>query len=204
MGATYLVVGLGNIGAEYANTRHNMGFMTLDAYAQASNVVFSTERYGDVATVRLKGNTIYLLKPSTYMNLSGKAVSYWFAKLKIPRENLLVVVDDLALPFGTLRMRKQGSDGGHNGLKSIDQHILTNQYARMRMGIGNEFGRGGQVDFVLGELPEEDRRLLPQVLATAGEAISSFVLEGADKAMTRYNRCVKPAAELQKQEKQEN
>ena len=204
MGATYLVVGLGNIGAEYASTRHNMGFMTLDAYAQASNVVFSTERYGDVAIARLKGNTIYLLKPSTYMNLSGKAVSYWYAKLKIPRENILVVVDDLALPFGTLRLRKQGSDGGHNGLKSIDQHILTNQYARMRMGIGNEFGRGGQIDFVLGELPEEDKKILPQVLAAAGDAISSFVLEGPDRAMTRFNKSVKPAAEPAKKEPDQN
>lgn len=192
MAQTYLIAGLGNIGPEYALTRHNMGFMTLDALAAASNVVFSTQRYGDVAEMKLKGNTLHLLKPSTYMNLSGKAVAYWYKKLNIAQENLLVVVDDLALPFGALRIRKAGSDGGHNGLKSIDYHLITNQYARMRMGIGNGFGPGGQIDFVLGELLLEEKRILPQVLQNAVDAIKCFVLEGPDRAMTRYNRNAPP------------
>lgn len=192
MAQTYLIAGLGNIGPEYALTRHNMGFMTLDALAAASNVVFSTQRYGDVAEMKLKGNTLHLLKPSTYMNLSGKAVAYWYKKLNIAPENLLVVVDDLALPFGALRIRKAGSDGGHNGLKSIDYHLITNQYARMRMGIGNGFGPGGQIDFVLGELLLEEKRILPQVLQNAVDAIKCFVLEGPDRAMTRYNRNAPP------------
>ena len=192
MAQTYLIAGLGNIGLEYAATRHNMGFMALDALAGASNAVFSTGRYGDLAEVRLKGNTLHLLKPSTYMNLSGKAVAYWFHKLNIAQENLLVVVDDLALPFGALRLRKSGSDGGHNGLKSIDYHLITNQYARLRMGIGNGFAPGGQIDFVLGELLLEEKRILPDVLSNAVEAIKCFVLEGPDRAMTKFNRLQPP------------
>lgn len=192
MAQSYLIVGLGNIGPEYALTRHNMGFMILDAIAMASNVVFTTERYGDVAEVRLKGNTLHLLKPSTYMNNSGKAVAYWFHKLNIAPENLLVVVDDLALPFGALRLRKSGSDGGHNGLKSIDYHLITNQYARLRLGIGCGFVPGGQVDFVLSELMLEEKRILPDVLSAAIEAIKCFVLEGPDRAMTRFNRLQPP------------
>ena len=194
MAASYLIVGLGNIGPEYALTRHNMGFMTLDALAMASNVVFSTQRYGDVAEVRLKGNTLHLLKPNTYMNNSGKAVAYWYKQLKIAPENLLVVVDDLALPFGTMRMRKSGSDGGHNGLKSIDYHLISDQYARLRLGIGNGFAPGGQIDFVLSELLLEEKRILPQVLTNAVEAIKCFVLEGPDRAMTRFNRKSPPVA----------
>jgi len=198
MAQTYLIAGLGNIGPEYALTRHNMGFMTLDALAAASNVVFSTQRYGDVAEMKLKGNTLHLLKPSTYMNLSGKAVAYWYKKLNIAPENLLIVVDDLALPFGALRLRKAGSDGGHNGLKSIDYHLITNQYARLRMGIGNGFGPGGQIDFVLGELLLEEKRILPQVLQNAVDAIKCFVLEGPDRAMTRYNRNAPPQSDQSK------
>lgn len=204
MAASYLIVGLGNIGPEYALTRHNMGFMTLDAFAMASNVVFSTMRYGDMAEVRLKGNTLHLLKPSTYMNLSGKAVAYWYKRLKIVPENLLVVVDDLALPFGTMRLRKAGSDGGHNGLKSIDYHLITNQYARLRLGIGNGFAPGGQVDFVLHELLLEEKRMLPEVLNNAIEAIKCFVLEGPDKAMTRFNRKSTPPAADQSKSSEEN
>ncbi|MBO4416813.1 MAG: aminoacyl-tRNA hydrolase [Bacteroidales bacterium] len=204
MAASYLIVGLGNIGPEYALTRHNMGFMTLDAFAMASNVVFSTMRYGDMAEVRLKGNTLHLLKPSTYMNLSGKAVSYWYAHLKIVPENLLVVVDDLALPFGSMRLRKAGSDGGHNGLKSIDYHLITNQYARLRLGIGNGFAPGGQVDFVLHELLLEEKRMLPEVLNNAIEAIKCFVLEGPDRAMTRFNRKSTPPAADQSKSSEEN
>ena len=204
MAASYLIVGLGNIGPEYALTRHNMGFMTLDAFAMASNVVFSTMRYGDMAEVRLKGNTLHLLKPSTYMNLSGKAVSYWYTHLKIAPENLLVVVDDLALPFGSMRLRKAGSDGGHNGLKSIDYHLITNQYARLRLGIGNGFAPGGQVDFVLHELLLEEKRMLPEVLNNAIEAIKCFVLEGPDRAMTRFNRKSSPPAADQSKSSEEN
>ena len=203
MAQSYLIAGLGNIGSEYAQTRHNMGFMTLDAFAMASNVVFSTDRYGDVAEVRLKGNTLHLLKPSTYMNNSGKAVAYWYKKLNIAPENLLVVVDDLALPFGTMRMRKAGSDGGHNGLKSIDYHLISNQYARLRMGIGNGFAPGGQIDFVLSELLLEEKRMLPQVLTNAIEAIKCFVLEGPDRAMTKFNRKSPPVAEDQSKSSEE-
>ena len=148
----YLVVGLGNIGAEYANTRHNMGFMVLDAWAQASNIIFESGRYGSTAVVSFKGRKFYLLKPSTYMNLSGKAVRYWMNELKIQPENLMVISDDLNIPFGTLRLRKNGSAGGHNGLTNINELIGTQEYARIRVGIGNEFGRGQQVDYVLGAL----------------------------------------------------
>ena len=151
MGANFLVAGLGNIGAEYSNTRHNMGFMVLDAWAKASNIVFRTARYGSVAEVSFKGRRLTLLKPSTYMNLSGKAVRYWMSELKIPIENLIVISDDLNLPFGTLRMRKNGSAGGHNGLANITELLGTQDYARVRVGIGNNFSRGSQIDFVLGE-----------------------------------------------------
>ena len=139
---SYLVVGLGNIGPEYATTRHNIGFMILDAWAQASNVVFSTQRYGDLTTIRIKGREFHLLKPSTYMNLSGNAVRYWFGKLDIPLENLVIICDDLNLPFGTVRMRKSGSDGGHNGLKNIEAMLQTRDYARIRVGVGHEFEQG--------------------------------------------------------------
>ncbi len=203
MAQTYLIVGLGNIGPEYAQTRHNMGFMALDALCGASGAVFSTDRYGDVAQIRLKGNTLNLLKPSTYMNNSGKAVAYWVKKLGIAPENMLVVVDDLALPFGALRMRKSGSAGGHNGLKSIDFHLASDQYARLRMGIGNGFARGGQIDFVLGELLLEEKRILPDVLSCAVEAIKCFVLEGPDRAMTRFNRNSPPQPQAQSKSPEE-
>ncbi|MBP5210270.1 MAG: aminoacyl-tRNA hydrolase [Bacteroidales bacterium] len=183
----YLIVGLGNIGAEYASTRHNMGFMVLDALAGASNIVFQTERYGDIATFSLKGRKVTLLKPSTYVNLSGKAVRYWMEEMNVPMENLLVVLDDIAIPFGTIRMRKRGSDGGHNGLKSIDYCLISDDYARLRIGLGHGFGEGGQIDFVLGELIPEEKEILPEVLSTASEAIKSFVLEGVDNAMNKYN-----------------
>ena len=146
----YLIVGLGNIGAEYAGTRHNIGFKVLDALAEASNAVFTTARYGDVAELKHKGRTLILLKPSTYMNLSGKAVRYWMEAEKIAPENLLVVSDDIALPFGTLRMRPRGSAGGHNGLKNIAELLGTEDYARMRFGVGGDFPKGHQVDYVLG------------------------------------------------------
>ena len=187
----YLVVGLGNLGAEYAATRHNMGFMVLDAWAQASNAVFTVGRYGATTEISFKGRKFTLLKPSTYMNLSGKAVRYWLQKTRIPQENLLVVVDDFAIPFGTLRMRKRGSAGGHNGLKSIDYELVSDDYARLRVGTGNGgFAEGHQVDFVLGELLLEEKRMLPLVLERAVEAIKCYGTEGIDRAMTRFNRAV--------------
>ena len=187
----YLVVGLGNIGEEYASTRHNMGFMVLDAWAQASNAVFTVGRYGATTEISFKGRKFTLLKPSTYMNLSGKAVRYWLQKTRIPQENLLVVVDDFAIPFGTLRMRKRGSAGGHNGLKSIDYELVSDDYARLRIGTGNGgFAEGHQVDFVLGELLLEEKRMLPLVLERAVEAIKCYGTEGIDRAMTRFNRAV--------------
>ena len=155
MSKDYLVAGLGNIGAEYADTRHNVGFMVLDAWAASADATFQTARYGDIAKVSFKGRRITLLKPSTYMNLSGNAVRYWMNELGIPMENLIVICDDLNLPFGTLRMRKKGSDGGHNGLKNIQELLETTEYPRIRIGIGNNFKKGGQVDFVIGPMSQE-------------------------------------------------
>ena len=183
----YLIVGLGNIGDEYAATRHNIGFRVLDALAKASNLVFEDRRYGFVAEMRLKGRSLLLLKPSTYMNLSGNAVRYWLQKEKIPVENLLVVVDDLALPFGTLRLKPRGSDAGHNGLKHIQQILGGDGYARLRFGIGNDFPRGGQIDYVLGAFTPEEEELLPAKLERAGEIVKEFCLAGIDTAMNRYN-----------------
>ncbi len=183
----YLVVGLGNIGAEYANTRHNIGFKVLDALAEASNISFMTARDGDMATLKHRGRTIYLLKPSTYMNLSGKAVRYWMDQERIPRENLLIISDDIALPFGTFRMRKNGSEGGHNGLKSITECLGDNQYARMRFGVGGDFPKGRQVDYVLGEFSDEERKAMPERLKLFGDAILSFVSIGPDRTMNSYN-----------------
>ena len=189
----YLVVGLGNIGVEYANTRHNMGFMVLDAWAQASNIVFESGRYGYMAVVPLKGRKFYLLKPSTYMNLSGKAVRYWMNELKIPVENLLVISDDLNIPFGTLRLRKNGSAGGHNGLTNINEMIGTQNYARIRVGIGNEFGRGQQVNYVLGELSKEELLEMEEISKRVIEGVKAWATIGADRAMNMVN--TKPKAE---------
>ena len=183
----YLVAGLGNIGAEYASTRHNAGFMILDAWAQASNIVFSTERYGDVAHFRDKGREIWLLKPSTYMNLSGKAVRYWMGEKKIPLENLVVICDDLNLPFGTVRMRKNGSDGGHNGLKNINELLGSQEYARIRLGIGNDFSRGHQVDFVLGKLSDDELRLMEKISEKVIGGVKAFATIGVDRAMNCTN-----------------
>ena len=191
--ADYLVVGLGNIGAEYASTRHNMGFMVLDAWAQASNVVFSTERYGDVTTVSFKGRHFNLLKPSTYMNLSGNAVRYWIQKLNLPLENLIVISDDLNLPFGTLRMRLNGSAGGHNGLENIIETLESDQWARIRVGIGNGFARGGQVDFVLGELSEDEKKQVPDIASRIIQGLKDFSTIGPQRAMTYVNTRPKTA-----------
>ncbi|WP_308778146.1 aminoacyl-tRNA hydrolase [uncultured Bacteroides sp.] len=183
----YLIVGLGNIGDEYRNTRHNIGFMVLDALAKASNIVFKDGRYGATATLPLKGRQLLLLKPSTYMNLSGNAVRYWMQQEKIPLENVLVVVDDLALPFGSLRLKGKGSDAGHNGLKHIAATLGTQNYARLRFGIGNDFPKGGQVGYVLGHFDENDLKLMPERLETAGEIIKSFCLAGLNITMNQYN-----------------
>ena len=164
-----------------------MGFMVLDAWAQASNVVFRTERYGDVAEISFKGRKMTLLKPSTYMNLSGNAVRYWIQKLNLPLENLLIICDDLNLPFGTLRMRKNGSAGGHNGLKNIEELIESQNYARIRMGIGNNFSRGGQIDYVIGELSEEEKEQMPELCKKVIEGIKGFVTIGPDRTMNTLN-----------------
>ena len=183
----YLIVGLGNIGAEYAETRHNIGFKVLDTLAEVSNTSFSTSRYGDTATVRHRGRELLLLKPSTYMNLSGKAVRYWMQTEKIPIERVFVVVDDIAIPFGAVRIRAKGSDGGHNGLKNITELLGSQDYARLRMGVGNAFQRGGQVNYVLGEWSDEEKKLLPEKLRHAADACLSFASQGIELTMTRYN-----------------
>lgn len=184
----FLIVGLGNIGSEYAQTRHNIGFRVLDALAKASNLVFEDKRYGAVTTLKVKNQTLTLLKPSTYMNLSGNAVRYWMNEKKIPLENILVVVDDLSLPFGQLRMRPGGSEAGHNGLKHISSVLGTQQYARLRFGIGNDFPRGGQVDFVLGEFTNEDLKTMDERLELAGEMVKSFALSGIQFTMNHFNK----------------
>ncbi|MGP1526024.1 MAG: aminoacyl-tRNA hydrolase [Candidatus Cryptobacteroides sp.] len=183
----YLIVGLGNIGAEYARTRHNMGFMILDAFADASNIVFETQRYGNIAKTSFKGREIVLLKPSTYMNLSGNAVRYWMDKLNVPIERLLIICDDLNLPFGTLRMRKKGSDGGHNGLKNIQELIGTQNYARIRAGIGNDFNKGGQIDFVIGQFNTDEEDKIPSICEKATEGIKSFITIGPERTMSSFN-----------------
>ena len=183
----YLIVGLGNIGDEYAGTRHNIGFMTLDAFAEASNVSFATERYGDIARMRLKNKQLVLLKPSTYMNLSGNAVRYWRDKEGIATENILVIVDDLALPFGAIRIKQRGSDAGHNGLKNIAAMLGTQAYPRLRFGIGNDYQRGQQIEYVLGAFTLDQRQQLPTRIEVATEAIKAFCLSGLDFAMCNFN-----------------
>ncbi len=183
----YLIVGLGNIGPEYRNTRHNIGFKILDAFAEASNISFSTERYGDVAHMRLKNKQLVLLKPSTYMNLSGNAVRYWKDKEGIELENILVLVDDIALPFGAIRIKQRGSDAGHNGLKNIAQMLGTDAYPRLRFGLGDNYPRGCQIDFVLGEFTSEEKTELPARIEVACEAVKEFVLAGIQNAMCKFN-----------------
>lgn len=183
----YLIVGLGNIGAEYRNTRHNIGFKVLDAFAEASNITFTTQRYGDVVETRVKNKILLLLKPSTYMNLSGDAVRYWMTKENIPLENVLVIVDDIALPFGAIRIKGKGSDGGHNGLKNIAAMIGTQNYARLRFGVGNDFPKGAQIDYVLGNFSEEQEKQMPERLKIAIDAIKAFCLSGLTFAMNNYS-----------------
>ena len=183
----YLIVGLGNIGEKYADTRHNIGFKVLDAFAEKENLIFETQKLGDLTTFKLKGKTMIFLKPSTYMNLSGKSVLYWLTKEKIPLENLLVITDDLNLPFGNIRLKTKGSDGGHNGLKDIQETLKTINYNRFRFGISDAFSKGRQVDYVLGEWSTEESEKLKERLDTSIKLIKSFVLEGINIAMNTFN-----------------
>ena len=183
----YLIVGLGNIGEKYADTRHNIGFKVLDAFAEKENLIFETQKLGDLTTFKLKGKTMIFLKPSTYMNLSGKAVHYWMEKEKIDLENIIIVTDDLALPFGKIRIRKKGSDGGHNGLKSINELLGTQQYNRLRFGIGSEFSKGKQVDYVLGHWNSEETKTLKERIEIAQQGIKAIGLAGVNRAMGDYN-----------------
>ena len=183
----FLIVGLGNIGDEYANTRHNIGFKILDHLVRSHDAVFETKKLGDVATLKIKGRTLILLKPSTYMNLSGKALKYWLEKENIPLQNLLVVTDDLNLPFGSLRLKTKGSDGGHNGLKDIQDKLQTTKYNRFRFGISDEFSKGRQVDYVLGTWSEEENLKLEERLNISAELIKSFALAGVNNTMNQFN-----------------
>lgn len=183
----HLIVGLGNIGDEYRDTRHNIGFMILDAFAQASNISFSTERYGDVGRGRIKNQQVTLLKPSTYMNLSGNAVRYWKEREGVEIDNILVLVDDIALPFGAIRIKPSGSDAGHNGLKNIAQMLGTQAYPRLRFGVGNDFPRGCQIDYVLGHFSPEQRTELPARIEVAVDAVKDAILAGLQDAMCKYN-----------------
>lgn len=183
----YLIVGLGNIGPEYEGTRHNIGFMVADRLASDAGGRFESCRYGDMACFRVKNKRLMVLKPSTFMNLSGVAVRYWMNKEKLPLQNLLVVVDDIALPFGAVRLRGNGSDAGHNGLKNIASELGNQNYARLRFGIGNEFARGGQIDYVLGRFPAEQAAALPDRIGVAVEAVKAYCLSGLAFAMNNYN-----------------
>jgi PTH1 family peptidyl-tRNA hydrolase len=183
----FLIVGLGNIGAEYVNTRHNIGFKIVDFLARKENVSFETVKLGALAQYKFKGRTFLLLKPNTYMNLSGKAVQYWMDKENIPLENILVITDDLNLPFGTIRIRQKGSDGGHNGLKNINLVLNTQNYARFRFGISDEFKKGKQVDYVLGDWDDAEKTALPERLEVASEIIKSFGTAGLENTMTAFN-----------------
>lgn len=183
----FLIVGLGNIGDEYKDTRHNIGFSALDFFAAENNTKFSTDRLADIAEIKYKGKMLFLIKPSTYMNLSGKAVNYWMQQNKILKENILVVTDDIALPFGTLRLKGKGSDGGHNGLKNIQETLNSNEYARLRFGVGNEFSKGKQSDYVLGKWSDEEKKLLPERFQKINEIIKSFSVIGLQLTMTNFN-----------------
>ena len=183
----YLIVGLGNVGAEYDMTRHNTGFIVLDAFAKASNIVFDDRRYGFLAETSLKGRKVFLLKPSTFMNLSGNAVRYWLGKENIDQSRLLVISDDVALPLGQFRLKASGSNGGHNGLGHIQQ-LIGQQYARLRMGIGNDYPQGMQIDYVLGRFSAEELQQLQPAVNLGVEIIKSFVLSGIDVTMNQYNK----------------
>ncbi|MGC1205933.1 MAG: aminoacyl-tRNA hydrolase [Flavobacteriaceae bacterium] len=183
----YLIVGLGNIGEKYANTRHNIGFKILDYFANEENLTFETQKLGDLTTYKLKGRTFIFLKPNTYMNLSGKAVLYWLTKEKIPLQNVLVVTDDLNLSFGSIRLKTKGSDGGHNGLKDIQEKLNTTSYNRFRFGISDAFNKGKQIDYVLGEWTDEENKNLKERLNKSVELIKSFGLAGVNNTMNTFN-----------------
>lgn len=184
----YLIVGLGNIGEEYKNTRHNVGFKILDALAGASNIVFDpNKRYGAIAEYKFKGRTFVFLKPATYMNLSGNAVRYWMQKENIELENVLIIVDDIALPFGAIRIRGKGGDAGHNGLKHIIEILGTNEFTRVRFGIGNDYGKGQQIDYVLGEWTEDEEKALPERMEKVAQIIKSFGTVGLAGTMNQFN-----------------
>lgn len=183
----FLIVGLGNIGEEYSETRHNIGFKIADKLASDAEVKFVTSRLADVAYIKHKGKQLVVIKPSTYMNLSGKAVNYWLQEEKIKTENMLVLVDELALPFGKIRIGPKGSDGGHNGLKSIQEVLNTTEYPRMRFGIANEFNKGGQVDYVLGKWGSEELKTLNERIKIAADAVKDFAFIGLQRCMNQYN-----------------
>src|SRR6187402_3184115 len=183
----YLIAGLGNIGAEYELTRHNIGFLVLDQLADEHKTSFSIDRLAEKADFKFKGRSIHLIKPTTYMNLSGKAIAYWLQELKIEKENLLVVVDDIALPFGSLRMRTKGSAAGHNGLKNIELILNGQQYSRLRLGVGDSFHKGQQVDYVLSNFSQPEFETLPTIITKANEMILSFCTIGAERTMSLFN-----------------
>lgn len=183
----FLILCLGNIGPDYVGTRHNAGFMVGDTLAEEAGVPFKSCRYGDMAIVKVKNCELMLMKPSTFMNLSGVAARYWMNKEQLPLENLLVIVDDLSLPFGAIRIRQRGSDAGHNGLKNIAEQLGTQNYARLKFGVGNDFPKGCQIDFVLGKFPPEEQKELPEKLKKAAEAVKAFCLSGPAFAMNHFN-----------------
>jgi peptidyl-tRNA hydrolase, PTH1 family len=183
----FLIVGLGNPGPEYRNNRHNIGFMVLDRFAEGKGATFASDRFGDTCTIRYRGKQLILLKPMTYMNLSGKAVRFHLQKHGIEQNHLLVITDDLALPFGKIRIRAKGSGGGHNGLGNIQEVLGNENYARLRFGVGSEFNKGAQVDYVLGDFPPEERAALPALMDKMGEAILSFAMQGVDRTMGQFN-----------------
>ena len=186
-GMKYLIVGLGNMGEEYANTRHNIGFDVVDDFVNAHNENFKTAHWAYIAQITLPEKKIYIIKPTTYMNLSGKAVRHWMQYYDVPKENVLVVVDDLAIDFGTQRLRISGSAGGHNGLKSIDESLGDNIYARLRVGIGDNFKKGKQVNYVLGKWTKKENETLPDIIETARKTVEAFINEGINNAMNKYN-----------------
>ncbi|MFP4844323.1 aminoacyl-tRNA hydrolase [Winogradskyella sp. PE311] len=183
----FLIVGLGNIGEKYTHTRHNIGFKILDSLAETENASFETLKLGDIAKIKIKGRSLILLKPSTYMNLSGKSIKYWLEKEKIPLENLLVITDDLNLPFGSLRLKTKGSDGGHNGLKDIQDKLQTTKYNRFRFGISDTFSKGRQIDYVLGKWSDEENLKLKERLKVATDLVKSFPLAGVNNTMNKFN-----------------
>jgi PTH1 family peptidyl-tRNA hydrolase len=183
----YLIAGLGNIGPEYLDTRHNIGFKVVEELALRQGASFSIDRHAFITEIKTKGKSLILIKPTTFMNLSGKAIKHWLSQEKIPLEHLLVITDDIAIPFGSLRLKKQGSSGGHNGLKSIEEHLGSNQYHRQRFGVGSHFAKGKQVEYVLGNFNPDEQITLPETIVKAADQALCFALEGADQAMNKYN-----------------